>query len=823
VYYYAMQYIDGQSLDQAIAELRGEFEERGDCTTKAAGRANGSTTTQRFDAARALTSQRSIRHLDFFNAVARLGKEAAEALQHAHEYGIVHRDIKPSNLLLDHHGKLWVTDFGLARVQSDSGVTMTGDVVGTLRYMSPEQASGQPALVDARTDVYSLGVTLYELLTQQHAFAGEDRQSLLRQIVSDEPIPPRRHNSAIPVDLETVVLGAMAKSRDERYASAQAMADDLERFLTGKPTLARRPTLGDRAAKWARRHRSLVAVAASFVFVLSLVSAAGLALLVREQARTSANFERAERYFQQARLTVDQFGMRFADRLADVPGTESLRRDLLVEALQYYRRFMAEAGDDPQFRYELALAHFKSGMIASRLGASADAMNEYQAAQKLLTELTEAESTPNKHSAQLAVTHNNLALLLAARGDMAAARKQYAAAIAIQQRLVDEHSDEPVFVGQLAESQANLGMLLDQVGESTGAERSLRAAVDVLRPLAESLPNEPKYARNLAIACNNLSFILRKRELVAADEAAREAVAILENLTTDHPSETQFQDDLALCYNNLAALQSQQHRLTEAIEWHNRAISLQERLVRKAPVVVRHRSDLAISLNNLGVAYCRAGRDADADEVFGRARQFLVALTEDFPNELAYRTSLAALLNNQALALADAGRIEQALELYPAAIESQQSCFESSPESVMMREVLSKMYYNHREALQKTGRLEEASTAALARRQLWQGNGERLLGVAVELAGLGAAARGQNASSISPADLYRLDDEVVATLRQVRQCGFELRKINLVADERFSYLRGHEAFDVLVAELSVPRSTRDKTQSPGLKSSAIPN
>jgi serine/threonine protein kinase/tetratricopeptide (TPR) repeat protein len=807
VYYYAMQYIDGQSLEQAIAELRGEFDEHVNGSTKAVGGLNGSTTTQRFDAVRALTSHRSVRHTDFFNTVARLSKEAAEALQHAHEYGIVHRDIKPSNLLLDGQGKLWVTDFGLARVQSDSGVTLTGDVVGTLRYMSPEQAGGQSALVDARTDVYSLGVTMYELLTQQHTFDGDDRQTLLRQIISDEPKPPRRHNSAIPVDLETIVLSAMAKSRDERYTSARAMADDLERYLAGKPTLARRPTLGDRAAKWARRHRSLVAVAACSVLVLSVVSAVGMFLLAREQATATANFElaqenfqRADRHLDEARHAVDQFGLQMAERLSDVPGAETVRRDLLVGALKYYRKFMSEAGHDPQFRHELALAHFKSGVIAGRLGLAAEAIREYRAAQVLLAELANGEHADAQTSAQLAIAHNNSALLLAGRGDIYAARKNYAAAIEVQKRLVKQHADEPVYAGQLAESEANLGMLLDQIGQSAAAEQALRTAVGVLRPLAESRPAEPKYSRNLAIACNNLSFVLRKRNASAAEHAAQEAVAMLQRLADEQPGEIQYQDDLALCYNNLAALKSNQDRLSEAIEWHTRAITLQERLMRKAPAVVRHRSDLAISLNNLGVAYCRAARSEEADTAFARATELLSALADDYPQELTYRTSLGALLNNQALALAGAGRTEQALEIYPLAIESQRIAWKRSPKSIMMRELLSKMYYNYRGALEKSGRWEEASTAALSRRQLWQGNGERLLGVAVELAGIGSAARNSESSSTSPEARQRIDDEVVSTLRQVSDCGGTL-SFNLATDEHFRYLHGHGGYEELLAEL----------------------
>src|SRR5262249_3517278 len=138
----------------------------------------------------------------FFRAVARLGIQAADALEHAHGLGVLHRDVKPANLMVDDRGHLWVTDFGLARVQGDPGITATGDLLGTLRYMSPEQALAKRVVIDHRTDVYSLGATLYELLTLRPVFEGRDRQELLRQIAEQEPTPPRRVNPAIPRDLE---------------------------------------------------------------------------------------------------------------------------------------------------------------------------------------------------------------------------------------------------------------------------------------------------------------------------------------------------------------------------------------------------------------------------------------------------------------------------------------------------------------------------------------------------------------------------------------------------------------------------------------------
>ncbi len=235
---------------------------------------------------RTATPTPSSRSREYFQTVAALGIQAADALDHAHKVGIVHRDIKPANLLLDVHGNLWITDFGLARLQDDAGLTVTGDLVGTLRYMSPEQALAQRGYLDHRTDVYSLGVTLYELVTLQPAVEGQDRQEVLRKIAQDEPTPPRCLNPSIPRELETILLKAMSKEPELRYATAQELADDLRRFLDDKPIKAKRPTWFEQVVKWSRRHRPVVATAGLVLVLATVGLAIGMALLAREQSRT---------------------------------------------------------------------------------------------------------------------------------------------------------------------------------------------------------------------------------------------------------------------------------------------------------------------------------------------------------------------------------------------------------------------------------------------------------------------------------------------------------------------------------------------------------
>lgn len=387
VHYYAMQLIDGMSLAELLTRLRRDagWPDVSGGTAEAATISAGAATSASVPAevrinetmnvfSSRLSTERTAGRSDFFQTVARIGKQAAEALAYAHELGIVHRDIKPANLMIDGRGQVWVTDFGLAQVRSGAELTQTGDLLGTLRYMSPEQVQGDRALLDQRTDIYSLGATLYELATLQPPFIGANRETLLRQVLHEEPVAPRMLNSAQPIELETIIMKALSKSSADRYASAQDLADDLQRFLDHKPILAQRPTLWDRGRKWARRHPAAVIAAALLMAALSLGLGIHNRLIAREQTRTSEALHRerdraieSERRFKQARQAVDLLIEIGEEELADKPHMNSTRKRLLEAALVYYQDFIAQSDEDPQTQQELAAVESRVKRILHEL------------------------------------------------------------------------------------------------------------------------------------------------------------------------------------------------------------------------------------------------------------------------------------------------------------------------------------------------------------------------------------------------------------------------------------------------------------------------
>ncbi len=296
--YYVMDYVEGLSLAEIIAQndagrrpasrpfSRPDRDNSGGSANSTAPLATLSTARQ--------SGQRG-----WANAVANIGIQAARALHHAHQQGVLHRDIKPSNLLVDQDGNLHITDFGLARIQEDQRLTVTGDLVGTLRYMSPEQLTGE-MLVDQRTDICALGLTLYELLTGQAAYPAQQRAVLMEEVRRGVPAPPTRVCPDIPRDLETIVLKAIEKVPALRYQQAAALADDLERYLQNKPVRARRIGTWERLRRWAVRNPLLATLLITVSMLLTMLAVGSTAVAYR--FATSARRQRSQIYARDIRL-----------------------------------------------------------------------------------------------------------------------------------------------------------------------------------------------------------------------------------------------------------------------------------------------------------------------------------------------------------------------------------------------------------------------------------------------------------------------------------------------------------------------------------------
>jgi serine/threonine protein kinase len=388
IHFYAMQLIDGVSLDRVIRLLRHDDEARSPGTistepatahepsgpaspTHAEGGLLGSvasaTVTDRDRALEQtltnlsgdLSTQPTKGSPKVYRAVARLIEQAAEALEYAHQQGIIHRDIKPANLLVDKHRHLWITDFGLAHLHDEQNLTHTGELLGTILYASPEQVSGQRVLVDQRTDLYSLGATFYELLTLRPVFSGNSRHALLQQVLTEEPVHPRSIDRNIPPELETIVLKLLSKLPSERYGSAQELVDDLRRFLRDEPIAARPPTWLERTRKWGRRHPAYVGAAVTVMFIVLVLSGISNWFVAQANRRAHAALEaeqlraeEAESRFAQARQAVDLL-VELSEHDLAKPPLHSLQKQVLEEALKFYQDFVNQYRGNPHRAAEL--------------------------------------------------------------------------------------------------------------------------------------------------------------------------------------------------------------------------------------------------------------------------------------------------------------------------------------------------------------------------------------------------------------------------------------------------------------------------------------
>jgi tetratricopeptide (TPR) repeat protein len=614
-----------------------------------------------------------------FRNIARLLAEAADALDYAHRLGVVHRDVKPANLMVDVAGKLWVTDFGLARFGPDAGLTGPCGFVGTLRYMPPEQAFVRHGLVDHRADVYGLGATLYELLAGRPAFGERNRVDVLYAIATDNPTPPRRFDRTIPVELETVALKCLSKDPAERYATAGELADDLRRWQNGRPVLARPPSARQRAFRWAWRHRAAFAVAATLLVLASIGSAVAGVVLIRARDAEARQRQRADSNWRKAFETMDRVCLAMAEeRLPRVARPTPADRALVAELLAFYEDFVRENGSDPAVRFEATRSYLRVGDLCLRLDRPSEAARAYRQAVARARALAEEFPDDTRYRRVLAAGLAQCATIdifgvIEERPtrytDADAAAHE---AVALCARLGDRQ--------ELARAHDLLGLVLAALGRPNDAEVAHKQAMAVHEELVNASPDSRGHRSDLAACCVNLAVLRwRAGRLPEAGEYARRALGLWEELAKEEPREPFFRRWLAKSCEILCAVGPEDAAEGERLGC--RAVDLHRELVAEFPGVPTHRSDLAASWCWLGRHRVKVKRYAEAAAALGESVDLLERLAAEFPDRPDYPGSAGDSLGHLSQMARDRGDMVEGRRLWQEALKKYRTSLVIDPTS----------------------------------------------------------------------------------------------------------------------------------------------
>jgi eukaryotic-like serine/threonine-protein kinase len=613
---------------------------------------------------------------------------------YAHARGVIHRDLKGPNIVLGNYGEVVLLDWGLAKLvggcDDDAGSapvspdpadvpspTVVGKALGTPAYMPPEQAAGKLELVDRRSDVYGLGAILYEILAGRPPFASPESNSdeEIRRAREGRPAPPRQVCRSAPPALEAICLKAMAYERDDRYASAAALARDVQSYLADEPVSAYRDPWHARLWRLVRRHRTPVAVAAGLLLA-TVVALATISVLVgRQKARADMNLWTALK-------TIDRMYRHFTrDRLARLPQVQAIQLEFYKEASQLYDGLLSGNPENLTIRWHAGRLCRDQGDANRFLGRVAEAERAYGEAIDHFERLARLSDDRGEALGELAGAHGNLGELYRIEGDDARAEEEIGRASRLFDEAIAVGGGSPDLRRHRAALLNSLSVVLLRHDRRDEADRAIRQSVALLRSDRAAARSSVDDRQDLAMALISRGCVEREAgHAKAAEGTFREAIALAERLAAERPDLPDARHLLGMALHHLGlSLIRDSRGEEEAAKHFDRELEIFERLARDYPDAPNYRRELASALCASALILERAGDHLAAEEKIARAETLASRLVRDYPGIPSYRVEWGVALGNLGDLMLDRHATDEARERLEQAVELLQSADPRSP------------------------------------------------------------------------------------------------------------------------------------------------
>jgi tetratricopeptide (TPR) repeat protein len=623
-------------------------------------------------------------------AIASMMSALAHAVQHAHQRGIVHRDLKPSNILIktaDHLDdpselaeRAKIADFGLAFLaEGDVDLTRSGALMGTPKYLAPEQIRSSGTQADPTIDVYGLGAVMYELLTGQAPFSGPTLAAIVRAVELDSPVPPRKLNETVSKDLQAICLKCLEKNPSQRYSSAAALADDLDRFVEGVPVRARSPNFLERTFRWVNRNRLV-----SFAFALAILSlTVGLIVAATQVVRANANlaesqiqFQRAERHRDRGKRVVDKLLNEFSEALEPIPQMQNVRRKLLQVALDHERASMADEGDDPESQLRVTESLGRIADLQYRLGDFDEAIESCHEVQQLLGKLKPANPDQTFIATVVrAKSHLLKSRILLRQGSAAEAEAE------LRELLVDTESNRNPEMTRLRATALGLrGTALRDRGDVPASELSFLESITTI----QGIPQSDRTAGDERDLVSMMSMIGGLRYSQGNyDEAIKIWKDVVDAEVDPDPELPQniLLGNRAGSLTNLAMAYSFKKNYKSALEYYDKSNDQYRELCLQFPLHYDHAAGRLSALVGRSVALQNAGQGLAAIESYRESVAWGEQLIERFGEQPRLLTELSRAWGNLGNVLQFKGDQEGAIAAWSQGLSHVRKNLQLQPEN----------------------------------------------------------------------------------------------------------------------------------------------